>query len=99
MTKDNFKYLQSFAQRFECASKYNYLHAIPSSDLDKLMKIYEIEKGKKYVLCKHCSTSVLAFVKVMAKIYNEELRKIETTKAQSKKDKDNEKNEQRGKRK
>ena len=54
--------------QFECAIKYNYTHSIPSDDLDRMLQIYEKERGKKYTLCKHCSVSVLQFLKIMAKL-------------------------------
>ena len=41
------------------------------SQLRKMVEIYELETGKKYSLCMHCSTAVLYFLKDMGKLYFE----------------------------
>lgn len=91
MTKEDIEFLNRYKMQMECAVKYNYTHSIPSNDLDRMLQIYEKERGKKYNLCKHCTVSVLAFLKIMAEIYG----KTNKPKSNGK----TSKNEQRGKRK
>lgn len=68
MTKEDKEFLKRYKMQMECALKYNYTHSIPSNDLDRMLQIYEKERGKKYTLCKHCTVSVLQFLKIMANI-------------------------------
>lgn len=72
MTRTDFEFLAQFENNYICALNHNYTRNIPSSDIDRMLQIYEKEKKVKYVLCKHCSSSILAFVKIIGKMYNEE---------------------------
>lgn len=65
--------LQKYETNFRTALMHNYTRNIPSRELDALLNIYERSTSKKYVLCKHCSTSILNFIKVLGRMYNEDM--------------------------
>lgn len=69
ISKENFKWLSQFESNFRTAINSNYTRNILESQLRKMVEIYELSTGKKYNLCYHCSSSILAFLKVIGKIY------------------------------
>ena len=69
INKENMKWLSQFESNFNTAIKSNYTRNILESQLRKMVEIYELSTGKKYSLCYHCSSSILAFLKVIGKIY------------------------------
>lgn len=75
MSSEDIKYLSQFEKNFRTAINSNYSRNILESQLRKMVEIYEMEIGKKYSLCYHCSTSVLGFLKDLGKIYFELVQK------------------------
>lgn len=69
MTAEDLKWLSSFENNFKTAINSNYSRNILGSQLRKMVEIYELEIGKKYSLCYHCSSSVVGFLKDLGKIY------------------------------
>lgn len=69
ISKENFKWLSQFESNFRTAINSNYTRNILESQLKRMVEIYEVSTGKKYNLCTHCSTSVLAFLKVIGKLF------------------------------
>lgn len=69
MTKEDLQYLEKYEQNFRTAINANYTRNIVGSALERMKEIYERETGKQYRLCTHCTSSVLAFLKVMGKLY------------------------------
>ena len=69
INKENMKWLSQFESNFNTAIRSNYTRNILESQLRKMVEIYELSTGKKYSLCYHCSSSILAFLKVIGKIY------------------------------
>ena len=69
ISKENMKWLSQFESNFNTAIRSNYTRNILESQLRKMVEIYELSTGKKYTLCYHCSSSILAFLKVIGKIY------------------------------
>lgn len=69
INKENMKWLSQFESNFNTAIRSNYTRNILESQLRKMVEIYELSTGKKYTLCYHCSSSILAFLKVIGKIY------------------------------
>lgn len=69
ISKENFKWLSQFESNFRTAINSNYTRNILESQLRKMVEIYELSTGKKYSLCYHCSSDILAFLKVIGKIY------------------------------
>lgn len=75
MTKEEIQYLSQFERNYYTALNSNYTSAIWNDDLNEMLKIYKKYKGD-YNLCKHCSASILAFVKKVGLMYEEEKNKI-----------------------
>lgn len=75
MTKEELQYLSKFERNYYTALHSNYTSAIWSDDLNEMLKIYKKYKGN-YTLCTHCSASILAFVKKVGLMYEEEKNKI-----------------------
>ena len=71
ITQEEMKWLEAYENNFICATKANYTRNIPQSQLARMKEIYEREKGVKFNLCTHCSSSILRLVKAMAVLYNE----------------------------
>lgn len=71
MTQEELKFLSEYESNFKTAINSNYTRNIVKSKLEKMVDIYQRETGKPYNLCTHCSTSVLAFLKVIGKMYFE----------------------------
>lgn len=69
ISKENMKWLSQFENNFNTAIKSNYTRNILESHLRKMAEIYEKATGKKYHLCTHCTSSILAFLKVIGKLY------------------------------
>lgn len=69
MTKEDIKYLETYERNFITAINHNYTRNMVGSVLDTMLEIYERETGKKYKLCKSCTSSVIQFLKVIGKIY------------------------------
>ena len=104
MTQEDLNFLKEYEPNFTTAIKSNYTRNIVKSKLEKMLGIYEKETGKRYNLCTHCSASVLAFLKVVGKMYfdivqqeNEPILKINelektVTKTENKKEKKIKKN-------
>lgn len=74
MTKEELEFLKLYESNYNTAIKSNYTRNIVSSVLNRMLDIYQRETGEKYNLCTHCSTSVLAFVKVIGKFYFEKVQ-------------------------
>lgn len=75
MTKEELQYLSKFERNYYTALHSNYTSAIWGDDLSAMLKIYKKYKGD-YTLCPHCSASILAFVKKVGLMYEEEKNKI-----------------------
>lgn len=69
MTQEDLNFLKEYESNFTTAIKSDYTRTIVKSKLEKMLGIYEKETGKRYNLCTHCPTSVLAFLKVVGKMY------------------------------
>lgn len=79
MTQTDIKYLAEYENNFRTAINHNYTRNIPVKEIDKMLQIYERITRKKYVLCKHCSTSILNFIKVVGRMYFEAKEEMEIT--------------------
>ena len=75
MTKEEIEYLSKFERNYYTALHSNSTSAIWNDDLNAMLNIYKKYKGD-YNLCKHCSASILAFVKKVGLMYEEENNKI-----------------------
>ena len=71
MTQEELKFLSEYESNFKTAINSNYTRNVMKSALTKMVDIYQRETGKSYNLCPHCPTSVLAFLKVVGKMYFE----------------------------
>lgn len=69
ISKSDMKWLSQFESNFNTAIKSNYTRNILESQLRKMVEIYETTTGKQYRLCVHCTSSVLAFLKLIGKMY------------------------------
>lgn len=69
ISKSDMKWLSQFESNFNTAIKSNYTRNILESQLRKMVEIYETATGKQYKLCVHCTSSVLAFLKMLGKMY------------------------------
>ena len=69
MTKEDLEYLEKYEGNFKTAINSNYTRNVTHTALDKMLEIYHKETGKTFTLCKSCSSSVMAFLKVIGKIY------------------------------
>lgn len=69
MTQEDIKFLSEYESNFKTAINSNYTRNILKSPLLKMLDIYQRETGKTYNLCTHCTVSVLAFLKVIGKMY------------------------------
>ena len=69
MTQEDLNFLKEYESNFTTAIKSDYTRTIVKPKLEKMLGIYEKETGKRYNLCTHCSISVLAFLKVVGKMY------------------------------
>ena len=63
------KWLSQFENNFKTAINSNYTRNILESQIRRMVEIYEFATGKQYRLCVHCTSSVLAFLKVIGKLY------------------------------
>ena len=68
MTQEDLNFLKEYESNFTTALKSDYTRTIVKPKLEKMLGIYEKETGKKYLLCTHWSTSVLAFLKDVGKM-------------------------------
>ena len=75
MTKEEIEYLSKYERNNYTKLNRKYTRAIWNDDLNAMLKIYKKYKGD-YNLCKHCSASILAFVKKVGLMYEEEKNKI-----------------------
>lgn len=73
-TNEEMEYLKKYEENFKTAVQANYSRNIPTAELTQLHRIYERSKNTKYNLCKHCSTSILNFLKRMGAMYFEDLK-------------------------
>lgn len=71
MTKEDIKWLRQFETNFNTAIKSNYSRNILEGSLVKMKEIYEMETGKKFSLCVHCTGNVLELLKLVGKLYFE----------------------------
>ena len=71
MTQEDIKFLSEYESNFKTAINSNYTRNILKTPLLKMLDIYQRETGKTYNLCTHCTVSVLAFLKVIGKMYFE----------------------------
>lgn len=71
MTQEEIKFLQQYESNFNTAIKSNYSRNIVKRDLLKMYDIYKKETGRDYNLCTHCNTSIIAFLKLIGKVYFE----------------------------
>lgn len=78
-TIEEMEYLKKYESNFNTAVNCNYSRNIPTAELTQLHRIYERSKNTKYNLCKHCSTSILNFLKKMGTMYFEDLKIMEQT--------------------
>lgn len=69
MTEKQFEYLKQFESNFFTSINHNYSTNVQSSDLDKMIKIYEEVTGSKVYMCKYCTSDVLNFLKRIGKLY------------------------------
>lgn len=69
MTEKQFEYLKRFESNFITSINHNYSTNVQSSDLDKMIKIYEEVTGSKVYMCKYCTSDVLNFLKRIGKLY------------------------------
>lgn len=69
MLREDYEYLKQFENNFNTAIKSNYTRNIAQSKLEKILEIYQKDVGDKYKVCLHCSTSVVAFLKDVGKLY------------------------------
>lgn len=69
MTKEDIEYLEKYELNFKTAINANYTRNVTHTALDRMLEIYQRETGKTFTLCKSCTSSVLAFLKVIGKIY------------------------------
>lgn len=69
MTKEDIKWLSKFETNFNTAIKSNYSRNILEGSLIKMKEIYEIETGKKYSLCVHCTGNVLELLRLVGNLY------------------------------
>ena len=95
MTKEEIQYLSKFERNYYTALNSNYTSAIWNDDLNEMLKIYKKYKCD-YNLCKHCSASILAFVKKVGLMYEEEKNKI-TKEEENAKENEGESNSKRKK--
>ena len=77
MTQEQISILQKYESNFNTAINHNYTRTIPSKELEVLHSIYEEHIGKQYHFCKHCSTSILNFMKKLGQVYNTEKIRFE----------------------
>ena len=75
MTKEEIEYLSKFERNYYTALHSNYTSANWNDDLNATLNMYKKYKGD-YNLCKHCSASILAFIKKVGLMYEEEKNKI-----------------------
>lgn len=71
MTKEDIKWLSKFETNFNTAIKSNYSRNILEGSLIKMKEIYEMETGKKFSLCVHCTGNVLELLRLVGKLYFE----------------------------
>lgn len=69
MTQEEIVFLKEYEPNFTTAINSNYSRNIVKSKLLKMLDIYKRETGRDYNLCTHCSTSILAFLKLIGKVY------------------------------
>lgn len=71
MSQEDITFLREFENNFNTAIYANYTRCILKRDLLKMLEIYKRVTGREYNLCTHCSQSVLAFLKLLGKVYFE----------------------------
>lgn len=69
MTKEDIKWLKQFETNFNTAIKSNYSRNILEGSLIKMKEIYEMETGKKFSLCVHCTGNVLELLRLVGNLY------------------------------
>ena len=69
MTEEQINILKEFESNYTTAIRFNYTRNLTNNQLDRLLAVHEAITGKKYVLCKHCSNSVIDFLKVIGNMY------------------------------
>lgn len=69
MTQEDIKWLSKFETNFKTAINSNYSRNILEGSLNKMKEIYEIETGKKYSLCVHCTGNVLELLRLLGGLY------------------------------
>lgn len=69
MTKEDIKWLRQFETNFNTAIKSNYSRNILEGSLIKMKEIYEMETGKKFSLCVHCTGNVLELLRLVGNLY------------------------------
>lgn len=94
MTKEDYEVVSKYSNHIYTATKHNYTRNIPSSELDILLDIYKRTTNQNYRLCKHCSTSIMNFIKELGKVYYRaketyEITEKENTKKNGKRKKEN----------
>ena len=77
MKIEDYNILKKYEQNFNTAIYHNYTRNIPIKELDILLGVYERNTNRKYNLCKHCTSSILAFIKVIGNMYFNEVNKME----------------------
>lgn len=71
MTNEELNYLQQFEKNYNTALYHNYTSAIPSINFKKIVEIYEKYTNNKLYVCYHCSSSILANIKIIGRWYFE----------------------------
>lgn len=74
MTKEDLQLLSEYETNFKTAINSNYTRNIVKSKIEKMLEIYKRETGENYILCTHCSSSVLTFLKKIGKLYFEKVQ-------------------------
>lgn len=67
--KIEFEYLAQFEDNFGTAIRSDYTRNVSINRLDEMLKIYKRNVEPNYILCKHCSASILKFIKAIGKCY------------------------------
>lgn len=69
MTRKQYDYLSQFDDRFETATKADYIRNILHSDAEKILEIYREVSGDTSPFSLNCSSCVFRLVQKLAKYY------------------------------
>ena len=83
-TKRELEYLKEFENNFNTAINHQYTRNIASKQLDELISIYKrVTDNPNFKICKHCSSNILSFIKMLGKMYFEQIEIKETNKVKN----------------